>query len=138
MFQEPCCQSTKCRQSIGALCRTIRNWAPKAAFLKLYNSTIEPSLLFAIEACYPSQHFLQNFIERVKKFAAKLCANDFTASYAHLLDRFNSISQIAMEKRALAMHHFTRGHRNLPEAIVLCNEEDQRQELVMNGSSSYQ
>uniref|UniRef100_A0A914E8U6 Uncharacterized protein n=1 Tax=Acrobeloides nanus TaxID=290746 RepID=A0A914E8U6_9BILA len=39
---------------------------------------------------------------------------------------WKSISQIAMEKRALAMHHLTRGHRNLPEAIVLCSEEDRR------------
>uniref|UniRef100_A0A914DL18 Uncharacterized protein n=1 Tax=Acrobeloides nanus TaxID=290746 RepID=A0A914DL18_9BILA len=31
-----------------------------------------------------------------------------------------------MEKRALAMHHFTQGHRNLPEAMVLCSEEDRR------------
>uniref|UniRef100_A0A914DQB9 Uncharacterized protein n=1 Tax=Acrobeloides nanus TaxID=290746 RepID=A0A914DQB9_9BILA len=31
-----------------------------------------------------------------------------------------------MEKRALAMHHFTQGHRNLPEAMVLYSEEDRR------------
>src|SRR4051794_17335573 len=63
--------STKCRQAIGALCRTIRKWAPKAAFEKLYKITIEPILLYAIESWYPSQMVLQNTIERVKKFAAK-------------------------------------------------------------------
>uniref|UniRef100_A0A914EPN5 Uncharacterized protein n=1 Tax=Acrobeloides nanus TaxID=290746 RepID=A0A914EPN5_9BILA len=107
---------------------TIRKWAPKAAFLKLYISTIEPSLLFAIEAWCSSQHILQNSIERVKKFAVKLCGNDFTASYTHLLERLSwkSIIQIAMEKRALAMHHFIRGYQNLPEAIVLCSEDRRR------------
>jgi hypothetical protein len=40
-----------------------------------------------------------------------------------------------MEKRALAMHHFTRGHRNLPNhAIVLCSKEDRRR----TGRSSHE
>ena len=86
-------------------------------------------MLYAIEAWYPSQYVLQNSIERIKKFAAKLCANDFTASYPQLLEKLNwkPVSQLVMEKRALAMHHFTRGHRNLPDnAIALCRQEDRR------------
>uniref|UniRef100_A0A914DT44 Transposase n=1 Tax=Acrobeloides nanus TaxID=290746 RepID=A0A914DT44_9BILA len=86
-------------------------------------------MLYTIEAWYPSQYVLQNSIERIKKFAAKLCANDFTASYPQLLEKLNwkPVNQLVMEKRALAMHHFTRGHRNLPDnAIALCRQEDRR------------
>jgi hypothetical protein len=37
------------------------------------------------------------------------------------------ISQLAIERRAMAMHHYTRGHRELPDkAIILCSEEDRK------------
>uniref|UniRef100_A0A914E1Y7 Uncharacterized protein n=1 Tax=Acrobeloides nanus TaxID=290746 RepID=A0A914E1Y7_9BILA len=48
-------------------------------FEKIYKTTVEPMLTYAIEAYYPSQVVLQNTIERVQKFAAKLCTNDFTS-----------------------------------------------------------
>uniref|UniRef100_A0A914DDF5 Uncharacterized protein n=1 Tax=Acrobeloides nanus TaxID=290746 RepID=A0A914DDF5_9BILA len=41
----------------------------------------------AIEAWYPSQVVLQNSIERVKKFVAKLITNDFKFPYPTLLEK---------------------------------------------------
>uniref|UniRef100_A0A914DPF7 Uncharacterized protein n=1 Tax=Acrobeloides nanus TaxID=290746 RepID=A0A914DPF7_9BILA len=49
----------KCKQALGALCRTVRKWTPKHVFTKLYQSTIEPILTYAMEAWYPSQVVLQ-------------------------------------------------------------------------------
>uniref|UniRef100_A0A914DSX4 Reverse transcriptase domain-containing protein n=1 Tax=Acrobeloides nanus TaxID=290746 RepID=A0A914DSX4_9BILA len=50
--------TTKCKQVTGALCRTTRKWAPKEAFQKLYKTTIEPMLTYAIGAWYPLQKSL--------------------------------------------------------------------------------
>jgi hypothetical protein len=66
---------TKYKQAIGALCRTIRKWVLISVIETLYKSTIEPIITYAREAWYP-QGVLQNSIERVKKFAAKLTTND--------------------------------------------------------------
>jgi hypothetical protein len=79
--------TTKCRQAIEALCKTIRKWAPRIALEKIYKSTIEPMMMYAIEAWYPSQKTLQNSVERVQKFAAKLCFNNFNFPYPMVLEK---------------------------------------------------
>uniref|UniRef100_A0A914D1Z8 Reverse transcriptase domain-containing protein n=1 Tax=Acrobeloides nanus TaxID=290746 RepID=A0A914D1Z8_9BILA len=122
----------KCKQALGALCRTVRKWAPKHVFTKLYQSTIEPILTYAMEAWYPSQAVLQNSIERVKKFAARLATNDlrYSIRYISLLDNLNwiSLSQLAMEKRAVLAHHYANGRRQIPDnAFVLKSSLDLRQ-----------
>jgi hypothetical protein len=69
-------------------------------------------MMYAVEAWYPSQFVLQNSIERVKKFAAKLVANDFKSPYPVLLEKLNwkSVSQMVMEKRAVAVHNYVQGY----------------------------
>ena len=92
--------TTKCRQAIGALCRTVRKWASLSTFKTLYTTTIEPMLTYAIESWYPSEHGLQDKLERVKKFAAKLSTNDFTSPYTTLLRKlgWKPVCQIAMKR----------------------------------------
>uniref|UniRef100_A0A914CP56 Uncharacterized protein n=1 Tax=Acrobeloides nanus TaxID=290746 RepID=A0A914CP56_9BILA len=62
--------TTKCKQAIGALCRAIRQWAPRSTFGKLYQVTIEPIMCYSIESWYPSQVVLQNSMEWVKNLEA--------------------------------------------------------------------
>ena len=59
--------TSKYRQAIGALNRSIRKFAPKKVFEHLHKTTVEPILTYAIEAWYPSQGTLQTSAERVKK-----------------------------------------------------------------------
>jgi hypothetical protein len=54
---------------------------------KIYKTTVEHMLMYAIEAWYPFQVVLQNTIEKVQKFAAKLCTNGFTFLYLALLEK---------------------------------------------------
>ena len=60
-------------------------------------------MLYGIEAWYPSYAYLQNYIERVKKYAARLTIYDIRAEYPSLLERLDwkPISQMVMERRAI-------------------------------------
>uniref|UniRef100_A0A914C3G3 Uncharacterized protein n=1 Tax=Acrobeloides nanus TaxID=290746 RepID=A0A914C3G3_9BILA len=84
---------------------------------KLYKTTIEPMISYSLESWYPSQITLQNKIERVKKFAAKLVTNNFTTAYKTLLEKLNwkPLSQLAMEKRLQLAHHHVHGARSIPD-----------------------
>jgi len=110
--------AVKGKQVLGALCRTIRKWADPAVFERLYKTTVEPIIGYAIESWYPSQVVLQNKIERVKKYAAKLVANNFTKPYADLLEKLNwkSLSQTVMEKRAILTHAYVNERKRMPDA----------------------
>jgi len=112
---------TKTKQMLGALCRTIRKCAPLHVFGKLYKSTIEPLLTYAIEAWYPSQVVLQNSLERVKKYAAKLTANNFEKPYKELLQKLNwkPLCKVATERRAILVHSYVHAHRSLPEDAIV-------------------
>uniref|UniRef100_A0A914EDZ0 Uncharacterized protein n=1 Tax=Acrobeloides nanus TaxID=290746 RepID=A0A914EDZ0_9BILA len=85
--------ATKCKQAIGVLCRTIR---------RADNHICHRSLVS------PSQVVLQNSIERVKKFAAKLTTNDFNSPYPTLLEKLNwkPINQMTMKKRVIIVHNY--------------------------------
>uniref|UniRef100_A0A914EFE4 Uncharacterized protein n=1 Tax=Acrobeloides nanus TaxID=290746 RepID=A0A914EFE4_9BILA len=56
--------ATKYNQAISALCRTIRKWTSKYIFGNLYKSTIEPIMIYDIEAWYLTH---QNSIKRVEE-----------------------------------------------------------------------
>uniref|UniRef100_A0A914CR32 Uncharacterized protein n=1 Tax=Acrobeloides nanus TaxID=290746 RepID=A0A914CR32_9BILA len=47
--------TTKFKQALRALNRTIRKFAPKRIFESLYKATLEPILTYALEAWYPYQ-----------------------------------------------------------------------------------
>uniref|UniRef100_A0A914CWK3 Reverse transcriptase domain-containing protein n=1 Tax=Acrobeloides nanus TaxID=290746 RepID=A0A914CWK3_9BILA len=133
--------TSKCKQAIGALCRTLRKWAPRKVFETIYKTTVEPIILYAAEAWYPSQVVLQNFIERVKKFAAKLCSNDFESPYETLVEnlKWKPIAQVVMEKRAVCAHRVLRPHnyvygrRTLPENAFPVRIEEKRSTRLGHG-----
>jgi hypothetical protein len=119
---------TKSKQAIGALCRTLRKWAPKSTFERLYSTTVEPILLYGIEAWYPSYAYLQNYIERVKKYAARLTSNDFRTEYPSLLERLDwkPISQVVMERRATLLYHYVTGRKKMPENMITLQKDNLR------------
>jgi hypothetical protein len=75
-----------------------------------YSATIEPMLLYAIEAWYPMQSGLQTSVERFKKVAAKLCVNDIASDYKTLLSKLSwkPLGQLAMERRATQGYKYAR------------------------------
>jgi hypothetical protein len=78
---------------------------------------VEPILLYGIEAWYPSYAYLQNYIERVKQYAARLTSKDFRAEYPSLLERLDwkPINQMVMERRATLLYHYVIGKEKIPE-----------------------
>lgn len=112
--------STKCKQATGALCRAIRKWTSRTTLEKIYRATIEPMALYAIEAWYPSQVGLQTTAERMRKFGAKLLANDFTADYKTLLAKlgWKPLNRLALERRATAAYRYSTRATSMPEGFV--------------------
>ena len=115
--------------------RTIRKWAPISVFETLYKSTIEPIITYAIEAWYPSQVILQNSIERVNKFAAKLHYKRLQFAIPNALVKAElekPISQTTLEKRAIIVHNYVHGSRTLPDNAIVQGNYDIATLLVMN------
>lgn len=121
--------STKCKQAMGALSRATRKWIPKSTFEKIYKATIEPIASYASEVWYPSQVCLQNTTERIRKFAARLCANDFVSDYPALLTKLSwkSFGQQTTERRAIQGFKYAKGISAMPgDTITLQSTLDNR------------
>jgi hypothetical protein len=111
---------TKCKQAMGTLNRTARKWTSRQVFKKLYSTTIEMMLLYAVDAWYPSHIGLQNSVEKFKKSASKLCANDFISDYDSLLIKlgWKTIGRTAMERRATQAFKYVKGITLMPDDMI--------------------
>uniref|UniRef100_A0A914BUB2 Uncharacterized protein n=1 Tax=Acrobeloides nanus TaxID=290746 RepID=A0A914BUB2_9BILA len=89
---------------------------------KNLKTTVEPMLTYAIEAWYPFQVVLQNAIERVQKFAARLCTNDFIL---HCSRNYSGSPSTKLQWRNV---HWpcTKSHPGPPETIRLSCHAVQR------------
>ena len=56
--------------------------------LRLYTALVHPHLEHAAQVWNPYLEKDIQCIENVQKFALRICAKDYTASYVHLLDVF--------------------------------------------------
>jgi hypothetical protein len=83
-------------------------------------------LLYGIEAWYPSYAYLQNYIERVKKYATRLTFNDFRAEYPSLLEKLDwkPISQMIMKRRATLLYHYVTERNKMPENVITLQNTD--------------
>jgi hypothetical protein len=76
------------KRGIGALCRSLRKWAPVEAFSKAILSTTLPIFLYSIESWYPPNLKQRVALERVLKYAIRLILNKFNhdITYEDLLE----------------------------------------------------
>lgn len=94
---------SKVRQSLGALTRVFRKWAPLRVFQQVYKGKLEPIFLYGSEVCYPTQVGLEQSLQslsRVHRYAARLSSNDFTSEYPVVLEKlgWKSYQQLAVER----------------------------------------
>jgi exonuclease III len=77
------------KKGIGALCRSLRKWAPVEVFNKAILTTTLPIFLYSIESWYPPHLKNQIRLERVLKYAIRLILNNFNheTSYEDLLKK---------------------------------------------------
>uniref|UniRef100_A0A914BXJ0 Reverse transcriptase n=1 Tax=Acrobeloides nanus TaxID=290746 RepID=A0A914BXJ0_9BILA len=113
--------ATKTKQAIGALSRTVHKWAPIGTFEKLYKTTVEPIMLYCVEAWYPNQHSLQDRLERVQRMAARQIHRDYRQPYASLLEAtgWKPLSRVAVERRIKLAYQYHHGLRLLPEGTIV-------------------
>jgi hypothetical protein len=113
--------SCKAKQAIGALCRTLRKWAPGNVFSKIITTLVFPIFLYAIEAWYPPYMKDRVRIERVVKYAARLVSNKFSSElqYDTLLDILNwkPLYRQVAERRLLLIKKYIDRTRFLPEKV---------------------
>jgi hypothetical protein len=70
---------SKARQGIGVMNRMLRKWASVHILKQAISSIVFPSLFYGIEVWFPHTCHLQNQLEKVNKFAARLILNDFSS-----------------------------------------------------------
>jgi hypothetical protein len=146
--------TTRTKTVIGELNRTLRKWAPKTVFKEAVTTIAFPLFTYAIEAWFPCALKDQRRIERIVKFAARLCLNDFShqTNYIELLKRleWKSVSRIVSERRLLTIRKYLDGTRCIPECVFpvaiptlsrhsqRLKEKNDRQSLLLAVFSSQQ
>jgi hypothetical protein len=119
--------ATKTKQAIGALCRTLRKWAPDKVFRKAVVTIALPIFLYAIEVWMPPHVKHQVMLERVIKFAVRLLTNNFQKdiSYGSLLEAvgWKPLFRLVSERRLLLIRKYLGGERYILETVFPLEEE---------------
>jgi hypothetical protein len=109
------------KRGIGALCRSLRKWAPVEAFSKAILSTTLPIFLYSIESWYPPNLKQRVALERVLKYAIRLILNKFNhdITYEDLLEeiKWKPLYRQVMERRLKTVRKILENRRYLPEEV---------------------
>jgi len=123
------CIATSAKRGIGALCHSIRKWAPKQILCTSITAIVLPAFLYAIEVWYPPHLKDKVKLERVNKFAARLILNVFDkqVTYDELLKKLSwkPIYRVVAERRLLLIRKYLEGKRFAPNFLFpleLANE----------------
>jgi hypothetical protein len=112
---------TKAKQTIGALGRAIRKWAPEKVIGMAVTTIALPMLLYAVEVWHPPGKNSKVYVEKLQKFAARIVTNDFQrdVTYESLLQKlaWKPIYMLVMERRLMMMKSYMDGKRPFPESI---------------------
>ena len=79
----------KARQQVGILYRKFYSSTNTSTLLQLYLAYIRPHLEYAAPVWDPHQQGLINSLERVQKFALKVCTRNWSSDYESLLQLCN-------------------------------------------------
>ncbi len=121
--------STKAKRAIGALNRSVRTWAGRDLFCKVYLSKILPLLTFASPVVCPTGITAIRQLERIHRFAGRLATNNFTVPYSALLSALNwkSWARICTERQLCTVYKWFMGTRHLPSYILVPRPQPARQ-----------
>jgi len=112
--------AVKAKKAVGALWRTVGQWAGRDVFRRIYESQVQPVLTHALPMVSPATKFGWHSLEKVHRYAGRLSLNDFRASYTDLLRRlqWKNMSRLCVERQALHMYKWRNGLRFLPEGVI--------------------
>ena len=111
----------KARQQVGILYRKFYPSANTSSLLQLYLAYIRPHLEYAVPVWDPYQQGLINSLERVQKFAPKVCTKNWSSGYESLLQSCN-LPTLASRRHYLKLcllYQAVNGHLNFPTAPVV-------------------
>ena len=111
----------KARQQVGILYRKFYSSANTSSLLQLYLVYIRPHLEYAAPVWDPYQQGLINSLERVQKFALKVCTKNWSSGYESLLQSCN-LPTLASRRHYLKLcllYQVVNGHLNFPTAPVV-------------------
>ena len=106
---------------MGILYRKFYPSANTSSLLQLYLAYIRPHLEYAVPVWDPYQQGLINSLERVQKFALKVCTKNWSSGYESLLQSCN-LPTLASRRHYLKLrllYQVVNGHLNFPTAPVV-------------------
>ena len=94
--------SSKARQIVGLMYRQFYTWSSPQALLKLYTSLVRSHLEYASQVWNP--HLIKDIdrLERVQKFAVKVCCKEWNAFYPELLE----VPELSVQRKCLNLCYF--------------------------------
>jgi len=128
---------TKAKKGIGAICRSIRKWAPKETLRTAIGTIVIPALLYAAEVWYPACSKDQIKVERMQKYATRLIENNFgkEIQYQSLLEKvqWKPVYRQVAEKQLITMKKYTDGIRFIPKEVFQSQKEDKPEGRKLRG-----
>ena len=106
---------------MGILYRKFYPSANSSSLLQLYLAYIRPHLEYAAPVWDPHQQGLINSLERVQKFALKVCTKHWSSEYESLLQACN-LPTLASRRHYLKLgllYQIVNGHLNFPVAPIV-------------------
>ena len=111
----------KARQQVGILYRKFHSSANTSTLLQLYLAYIRPHLEYLAPVWDPHQQRLIKSLERVQKFALKVCTKHWSSDYEFLL-QLCKLPTLASRRHYLklcVLYQVVNGHLDFPMAPVV-------------------
>ena len=111
----------KARQQVGILYRKFHSSANTSTLLQLYLAYIRPHLEYPAPVWDPHQQRLIKSLERVQKFALKVCTKHWSSDYESLL-QLCKLPTFASRRHYLklcVLYQVVNGHLDFPMAPVV-------------------
>ena len=111
--------SSKARKLVGMLFRQFYNYTDKQTIKTLYLSIVRPHLKYACQVWDPYLEKDKNTLEKVQKFACKVCCKSWDAEYENLLEelRFPTLETRRTHLKLCTFYNFVHSH-SVPPFII--------------------
>lgn len=111
--------SNKARKLVGMLFRQFYNYTDKQTIKTLYLSIVRPHLEYACQVWDPHLEKDKNTLEKVQKFACKVCSKSWDTDYEDLLEELHlpTLETRRSHLKLGTFYNFVHGHSVPPFAI---------------------
>ena len=97
--------SNKARKIVGLIYRQFYSWSSPQALLQLYISLVRPHLEYATQVWNPYHTRHINQLEKIQKFALKVCFKQWRLSYSELLE-LSTLPSLTKRRELLNLCYF--------------------------------